>query len=282
MSGVEKWTRRYHLERLALDAQRLEESLELDEDSPYCARLETARLPDGNLLNIKDPAVDLFLRLVRQLNHMSVDCPLDLMMNLKYTFLGVGKIKVGSHFHLIDPLFALANEPDGWKELDRLIEYVSGASMTDRARKLDQQFKISSQDPATEDEARFSIGFKFSEPVANKVVFGSKSEFVMEFLDDVLAAAGAENRERRQRGEVWLLERDRKICVIPFEAKAVTAYFPGGVPQQYHDPSTMLYNWSKIDWHVRDHRLMSLLAQAVPEEARNMVKGRYLEDELGM
>lgn len=282
MSGVEKWARRYHLERLALDAKRLEDKLDIDEGSPYGAHLEVAILPDGHALNLEDPAISLFMRLLRALNHLSVETPYDVMTNLKFAFHGVGKIKVGSHFHIIDPLFDLRKEPDGWRELDRLIEYVSGTSMSERAQKLQHQHRFSAEDPATEDVARFSIGFRFTSLIADKVAFGSKPEFALSFLDDVLIAAGAENHDRRERGEAWLFDGDRKICVMPFRAKQVTAYFPGGVAQEYHDASTMLYDWSKVDWIVRDTKMMNLLAQAVPEEARSLIKGRYLEDDLGM
>lgn len=282
MSGVEKWVRRYHLERLANDAARLDNKLTVHIESPHCKSLESARLPDGKLLNLDDPAVSLFMQLVRQLNGLRVETPSALMKTMKLAFLGAGKIKIGSHFHIINPLFALRKELDGWKELDRLVAYVSGASMTDRARKLDQQFKYSSEDLATENEARFSIGIRFKDWQIDTVAFGSKLEYVLGFMDDVLNAAGAENHERCESGQVLIIEGGRKICVIPLQAKEVTAFYPDGVAKDYRDPSTMLYDWSNIDWQVRDHKLMNMLAQAAPEEARNLMKGRYLEDELGM
>jgi hypothetical protein len=283
--GMESWVRRYHMERLAKDAHKTIDNLVLDleANSAYCVDLGLAKLPDGRNLNFQDPALAKFMQFVRALTHTRVECLLDVEDALRSTFLGPGKnIRFyGTAFAFAERIFDFQKAEGGWDELDRLIHYISGKSMTERASHIHRQIRYCPEDPGLGGNVTFTLEYEFfaSRVIADKVVFGSKPQYVLAFLADALQFAQRTSLESGLgTGFMRLMNGEKRIFSIPIRKKVVIA----DLVNPASDPTFLVYDWRGVEWHVRDPEMMSLLAKAVPESCCGLIKGRYLEDDLGM
>lgn len=279
MVGVDRWIRRFHMEKLMRDTYKFDDMLEVEADSEYLKDLSIAKMDDGRVLDFDDPALTVFVQMIDALTIDVVESLKIIIGAIKHSGLLSGQRRLEDNFHLVDKLFELRKD-GGWAELDRLIERVSGESMTVRVSRVESWVRYAQDDPGLGGDTCCTLGFKFGGQLYDSVAFGSKPEYVLRFLDDLQQCAGAMNDEGRSSGEAVLMDGKRILCTIPLKAREFSVNTPGNV-LNYYDPKTMAFEWSKVAWQAKDPALMALLAEATPA-ARVAVKSRYLEEELGM
>lgn len=283
VSGIENWTYRYFMECLitAIGENCISE-IEACTARGFYKDLDEVVLGDGKPLNVQDPALSLLVQYLDATTSRSIDSIADIIDGLTSNFRLGTQPRVSGKFGMIHALFDLRNE-GGWCELDRLVTDLALQSFSSIVDALSPSIRYSQDDPGLGGEKCYVLGFSEKNGKKTKVAFGSAPEHVLGFILEATTLAGnAFLSDKRERNTIWLHNGREAVFTIPLEPRLpVTVFSPDG-EKNYSDFSELSVKWRAVQWARRDVEVMQALASVVPKEAGHAVKGKYLEDDLGL
>jgi hypothetical protein len=263
-----------------------------DEDTKNCGGFFEPMVNvkiDGKPINTRDPALQKFMKALG----MSLDDNFKNLFNIETklnTWLSKRFLGPGTHESpLLDDLFALRSTESGWSELDRVLNHLAGVTFSqvvDNAQPLHD-----ADDPGLHGALCYSVVVNTSNSdrlrrrKACKAV-ASTPERIVELVFAAIQAiqndfikAGAlggmssilPKTAERNLGEPFFIEV-KKNGRTQWGASVVDAKESGYV----------VIDWASLDVHVEDMDMLKALLTLVPEEAKLLVKGRFLQGQLGL
>jgi hypothetical protein len=247
----------------------------------YYETLSHVVLDDYHGIKLKDPA----LRFLFQVAGLEGD-----LKNFDIDAFAKGLVKeAGRKFHapgvagykpqetkVIDRLLAYREKKDGWRELDRLYKHITGRKLSEIVDAA--TFIHDKKDPGLGGDVCFSLGydlgFEFSggyfQPsemyAARHVAMASTPQILLKLERAAHKVANKQISGRRGYDEsvdfLQIYKNNEKVCFISIEEGVI--------------------NWSKITWLQSDDEIMQAINKVAPKAQGLEMKGKYLDDALGL
>ena len=290
---MQRWMNWLHIKNLVEDLEDggLQDP-EFRKSRQMFRSIHMATLDDGARINLADPAVSLFLKMI-DVDPDDFEVSLaDAVRKLEVWYLinlnkpGIGGYDVPD----LDELVNLRLEPNGWTELDRVIKQISEESLSAKVDRLESSLILSPDDPGLNGPMVYSLNLSMSWDGSNcreNVALASSPAEVLNLVDKVLEAQG---KSYLQYGydsmspapeSLYLKRGDDLLFMAP--VKPVFVSQPVGDDYHtYDDHSKPFVDWSQVDWRKHDREMFRALINYVPKPLAHKVKGTFLSDELGM
>lgn len=287
MAKVENWTQRYFLERFVFEiGESISSDINERADKGLYKDLAEVVLTDGQPLNLDDPALLALIKFLDVTGFRTVENLQEICDGLRDNFQNepTALRLVSGNPEMIDAIFAL-KDTGGWGELDRISLHLIGKSLTDLVDAIQPTLRFNPDDPGLGGGTCYMIGHDSQNAPYPKVAFGSSPEYVLGFLQDAAHMAGdAFKKDDRPRTYLSFRRNRTNIFSIPLLPAKISVYAPhaGGGAMDYLDYSSPQIQWADVVWNEHDLATMKKLAQVAPENVRHLIKGAYLQDDLGM
>lgn len=244
---------------------------------------------DGKPINTRDPALQKFMKALG----MNLDDNFKNLFNIETklnTWVSKRFLAPGTHESpLLDDLFALRSTESGWSELDRVFNHLAGVTFSqvvDNLKPLHDE-----DDPGLHGALCYSVVVhtsnrdqvrrrKACEAVASTperivdLVFSAiqaiQDDFIKSEALDCTSSILPKTAERNL-GEPFFIDV-KKNGRTQWGASVVDAKASGFVA----------VDWASLDVQVEDMDMLKALLTLVPEEAKLLVKGRFLQRQLGL
>jgi hypothetical protein len=243
---------------------------------------------DGRSIDLHDPAFLKFLKTIgisQDDNWKSIyNIQTKLNSWVLQRFRGPGTLP-GSN---LDELFELRTSGEGWKELDFVFKYMTGMTFSE----VWDNTKIlhDSEDPGLHGDVCYSVMVRIFNTHSKASIIqieavASSQERIVPLA--ILAAAAVQQRFDwarldDDRPEFYLVSKlghaepiridIRKNGHTQFAVPVRDLAFPGAID----------LDWRSIDVQVEDMDMLKALLKVVPDEAKQQVKGKFLQNQLGM
>jgi hypothetical protein len=286
MNGPENWTRQYLMERLI-------EILEYSSRSPEAVlrhggrSLSDLALHGGGTLNLQDPAVMSLIEYASSAGQRNVRTVGDLFDVLKRGFLFVTDGKPKRPIDSLHRMFDLQRV--GWNELDRLIRTLTRehVSFSDIVNPIQASFRLCPDDHGLDGDTCYALGYSVKLKHLEKVAFGSSPAFALKFIDDAIRAAeSSHRRDNLIRSELALAVNGKGLFRVPLLPRVTVRGYQcsrwGAMSSQSENYADLTADWANVQWKDSRDDLMKILVNALPARDGHVVKGRFLEDDLGM
>ncbi|MBI6882736.1 hypothetical protein [Pseudomonas putida] len=253
---------------------------------PMYDPLSSMILEDGHPINLKDPAVGRFLKL---LNVDSKD-PQD---NLKYVSerfsrwhsTCLEKPGIAAYGSVeFDHLMSFRSVENGWLELDRVIKELTGSTLTRIADTTQDSVLFNLEDPGLDGKVCYTLnlllGYSQGEFREHKA-WGSSAKGVLDHIEAILASEGDRylkyGYDSMSPGPVavYIKRNDATQLLIPVKPSKSP---DGG----FDDHSRPVLDLERLNWHRPNRELLTALLDYVPNEAAKRIKGDYVGMELGI
>lgn len=173
----------------------------------------------------------------------------------------------------LDELFELRSSSNGWRELDRFFVHLTGKTLSgivDNHRILHD-----ADDPGLHGSVCYSAVVHTSgeNRIKRRKVFKALASSCERIVPLVVASAQALQTDfaKGESDEPFLVEikknGQRQLSVSVIDSK---------------EPGKVDIDWTSIDVDVEDMAMLKALLSIVPEPARLLVKGRFLQGQLGL
>jgi hypothetical protein len=247
----------------------------------YHERFDRLVLDDYHLVNLKDPAMRFLFKFAGLEGELKL---FDMDAFVK------GFTKMSSrHFHApgvagyepretkeIDRLLAYRDKRDGWRELDRFFKHLAGKKLSEI---LDAAtFVYDKKDPGLGGNVCFSLGYDLAynlddEGMQPSNVYGSRHlalastpQILLKLEKTTRNIGNKKLRERTGYDEsvdfLQIYKNNEKVCFISIDDGEI--------------------NWSKISWLQSDDEVMQAINKVAPKAQSLKMKGKYLDDALGL
>lgn len=286
LSKIESWLNRHFLTMFVktVSARHPADHTDLRKNLGYFSDLDQLSLDGGGRLDTSGPAFFKILQFLDGTGSRTIETLDDLVRGLQAVLLPAWVKPVPERSQeLINEFFRMRATGE-WAEWDRLALHILGEPMGDFVDQQAALIRYSDADLEAGGEQMFSVGFSHPGTTAQLVAFGSTPTHALSFFEDVVNIAGENmNAAERVMGcEIWLRRNNKLVFEMPLdgigsvcedsaEFKMIVAYSPSDSPQ-----------WGKIDWCMQNRSVMKALAEVAPEKARGLIKGDFLENDLGM
>lgn len=253
---------------------------------PMYEPLSSVSLEDGHPINLEDPAVARFLKL------LNVD-PKDPQDNLKYVSerfsrwhsTCLEKPGIAAYGSVeFDHLMSFRSVENGWLELDRVIKEFTGSTLTSIAARAQDSVLLSPEDPGLDGKVCYSLnlllGFNQGEFREHKAL-ASSAKGVLDHIEAILASEGERylkyGYDNLSPGPtaVYIKRNDVTQLLIPVKSSKSP---DGG----FDDHSRPLLDLKRLNWHRPNRELLTALLDCVPQETAKRIKGDYVGMELGI
>lgn len=287
-NAIDQWLIQYMMERLTDILQASSHGPDTTVRMFGHRDLTNIDLLCGRKLNIADPAVAHLINYVRAASESS-RITLDAMMKvLQGDFLVVTDGRPKRPIDDLRRMFDL-RQAGQWGELDNFIRTVTRQrqSLSEIIGPMVDSFRVDPQDFALGEKECFVVGHYVTGRNYEKVAFGSSPEVVLRYVDDAIQDAGhAYKRDSLVRSWLALLRNEQILFCTPLLPKLTTTKYPcpykGFTISTNKNHALLAADWANTKWYDQDPRLMGALANALPRCERALLKGRYLEDDLGI
>lgn len=284
---IQDWQLQYLFERLANILETSKRGPDTFQRMFGHRQLSKLILQDGVALNHEDEAIQHLISYAYAASSRAILTLDDLHSALLMMFLGGGDGKPVVPLGDLHRLYAMKDK-GGWTELDRLISSLTRyhTSFSEIIDPMIASFRTDPRDDGLVDGDFYALGCLVQGQPLEKVAFGTKAEFVLRFIDDVIQFAGDSHaRDSLIRSQLILTRNGEPLFAVPLITKTFST-------EELEQPQTgfavrcgyrfLTAYWPDLQWLVRDPEVMKALAAAVPAKSRSMLKGRYLAEDLGL
>lgn len=242
-------------------------------------RCELSRLVlhDGGPLNLQDPAIKHLIDYADSAGAKSTITLNDLFGVLVAGFPSDGDGWPKAPIDDIHKLYALKGAGE-WTEIDRLVRALTRYqnSFSEIIDPMIASFRSDPRDDGLAHDGFYALGTVVSGQSTEKVAFGTRPEYVLRFIDDVLQFAGDSHaRDRLVRSQLVMTRDGDVLFSVPLQPKQKACAERTGY--RY-----LVAWWSEIQWLVRDTKVLRALAAELPAHVSVKPKARFLEEDLGM
>jgi hypothetical protein len=253
--------------------------------------IDDVRLGDGSLINLKDRATELLFKVVKFDPYQRFTDLTDFKKEFRVWAvshsLGPGTYKDS----WLEELYSLKQSPGGWDQLDQLVFGLIGTSFSQVVEDL--RVFHPSDDPGLHGNECLSVSLQVvSHELTNSFsvipwkAMASTLDLVLPFVDDVVAAQSlqhwnlvalgsksdypsySERVARARPSEITVSHNGRSVLVVPIPK------VENGQPFQP--------DWAKTRFFSKSRATIESVIAVAPASAANLLKGRLLEDELGL
>lgn len=253
--------------------------------------IHKAVMADGNPINLDDPAVALFFKMI-EVTPTSDTTLADAVRSLEvWHLINLNKPGIGSYDSPdLEELVNLRLVPNGWAELDRVIKQISEQTLSSRVSWYDSNVLLNPDDPGLHGPKVYSLNLSMSWDGSNcreNLALASSPAEVLNLIDKVLEAQGKSylkygyDSMSSVPASLYLKRGDDLVLMAPVKPLLVTE--PDGDDLNFYDDhSRPFVDWSQVDWRKYDREVFRALINYVPKPLVHQVKGTFLSDELGM
>lgn len=288
LSKVENWLNRHFMTMFVktVNSRHPADNTDLRKNLGYFCDLDLLQLDDGKVLGTSGTALFKILQFLDMAGDRSIETLDDLTRGLHALLLPAWQKKISeSNQELLNEFFRMRATGE-WAEWDRLALHILGESMGDFVDKQAALIRYSEDDPEAGGEQLFTVEFSHSSKTGQIVAFGSTPEYALAHFEDIMliAGEGLKTAPNIGHGDLLIRKNFKWIAEIPLkvdyllsenewtgELSAVTLSKPDALPQ-----------WGKIDWLVQDKAVMKALVDVAPDDSKSLIKGGFLENDLGM
>lgn len=247
----------------------------------YHASFTNLVLDDYHGVNLKDPALRYLFKIAGlegELKFFDMD---DFVKSLTK--------RSSRHFHApgvagyepretkeIDRLMAYREKKDGWRELDRFYKHLTGKKLSEI---IDEAtFVHDKKDPGLGGDVCFSLGYDLGYNlddeglmpsgvyVTRHLALASTPQLLLKLEKTARSIGNTKLRDRTGYDEsvdfLQIYKNNEKVCDIAVENEAI--------------------NCTKITWHQGDDEVMMAINKLAPKAQGLKMKGKYLDDALGL
>lgn len=282
MTPVESLLCRHGLHRFSNQVRRIHTNMSSDSlrDRGFKGELDELVLSDGRRLNRYDPAVLQLIKVIDGSHKLEIRTLNDLLRGLHDGIRPAWHNDIApEHHEEIDELFAM-KASGGWGELDRLSCFVLGEPMTMFVDREASRIGHDVNDQSLGGSTLYVLAIQSLKRVTTPVAFGSTAVHALNFLGDLEAYAG--DSLKGEEGFIQLRKNKNVVFEIPFKPLSREATNNYGVYLQPFYSMEKSVGWKEVDWLVDDPLAMKALAAVAPNEVKHVIKGRFLQDGLGM
>lgn len=291
--SIQRWENWLYMLRLK---QSLEDGGLADPDwqqpRNFLKPIAEAVLEDGDLIDFEDEAVSHFLKM------------LDINLSSPQMCLAVLFQRIGSNFFLkylhqglhgydsapMDRLMEFRDQSDGWTQLDRVVNQISGQTLSSLVDRSKGSFLTHPDDHGLGGKTCFSLGVltyydgSDSKPYQ---ALASEPKYAMALIEQVLAGFDRTSDPwdygYKKPSQIWIELNGKSLCTLSLKCTSGSELaYEGVVDKEGHTCFSVTEPvWPEFSWQKHDLRLMNAFANAAPAEAKRYIKGKYLTDELG-
>lgn len=288
MSKVENWLNRHFMTMFVktVNSRHPADHTDLRKNLGYLCDLDMLQLDDGKVLNTSGPAFFKILQFLDMTGDRTIETLDDLIRGLYALLLPAWQKQISESSQGILNEFFRMRATGEWAEWDRLAWHILGEPMGTFIDKQAALIRYSEDDLEAGGEQMFTVEFSHSSMIGQLVAFGSTLDYALAHFEDIMliAGEGLKTAPNIGHGDLLIKKNNKWIAKIPLkvdyflsenewtsELTADILSAPDAWPQ-----------WGKIDWLVQDKAVMKALVDIVPDESKHLIKGRFLENDLGM
>lgn len=293
---MQRWMNWLHITNLVEDLQ--DDGLQqpdYQQERGMFKPLKSVVLTDGDPINLEDQAVAHFLKMIE----VDVDDP---ESNLKHvtwrlqTWMLINLKKPGIHGYEskdLDDLMALRSMQNGWRELDRIINQVSGRTFTSKVDRANESIIFSSQDDGLGGDSYYAISLLHSssaESNRDHVAFASTSAIALGLIDEVLKREGmryalyGDGFTTTAPDSFHLTKNNAIQFSVPIKPAVVHETDPEDRMEITirNDYTNLHADWSSTHWYKHDREILKSISAVLPKMVSSLIKGSFLGEELGI
>jgi hypothetical protein len=255
--------------------------------------IDKAVMEDGQRIDVEDPAVALFLKIL-DLDTCYQYMTLEDMSRRVFTYYLMKFQRPGLHGYdssEMDHLMAIGEQPGGWHQLDRVIQQISAETFSSLVQRSRDALITHPEDPGLGGSTCYSLGIMTYYDGADarpNVALASEPKYVMALIDQVLStfdhASDPWDCDYKKFTCLWVELNGTSVFTLPLACTSGNDLPYEGVVDKFGRTtfSVTTPRWKDLTWNKSDLKLMTAFANAAPAEARRFLKGNFLTDELGV
>jgi hypothetical protein len=268
----------------------------------FLGHLPDVVLNDGRTINLADPAVAHFLSMIFDLDTLN-----DFNLSLNKMVKGILQT-FNADYHApglhgydsfdLDKLIAFREVPDGWVEMDRLINQLSGRTFSALIERSQSRILTHSEDKGLGGNTCFKISLEMEVDDAEAGPayddlripadgFTSDPRYIMALIDQVIhreATTVPPEFDYKMPIAVRVKKNNKTLFEMPLKTSSWSALPDKGfVDQQGRACHSVIEpQWREITWATEDVKLMKIIADTAPADCKKHIKGSYLVEAMGL
>lgn len=273
-----------------------------EESQAFLTPMVNLVLNDGQKIDLGDPAVAHFLSMLFITSVLSANeqCLKNINMRIaerlspQYSRPGIH----GYDSSDLDTLMAFRQVPDGWVELDRLINQLSGRTFSALVERNKDSFLTHPEDQGLGGNTCFRISLELevddtqAGPAYDDIRtpasgFASDPRYIMALIDQVIhreAITAPPEFDYKKPIAVKVQKNNKTLFELPLKTISWSELPEKGFVD--HEGRTchsvIEPQWRDFTWLTDDVRLMKVIADTAPDESKRHVKGSFLAEGMGL
>lgn len=256
--------------------------------------IDEAVMEDGGTIDMDDPAVALFFKMIGVDNPSSVDLG-DAVRKLEVWYLtnlkkpGIG----GYESSELAELMTLRLAPNGWAEIDRLFRQIAEEDLSAKLDTITKDLLLSKDDPGLHGSVVYSLDYLVmndSSVFDEDKAYASSAAIAVSLTDTLMELEGQRYLKygayhdggKYSLAGVYLKRNGEPMLLVPVVPEKTWRMVKDGSMKPEYDYSKVHLDWASVSWIKHDRSLMKEVAASLPRRLSSLVKGAFLSDELGM
>jgi hypothetical protein len=253
--------------------------------------LRYAKCEDGAPVDMTDPVIDQFLKAIGSLTNSKTATFGDIKIDLRQWLIKRDKGPVTYDLPLLDAVFATGAEEGGWRNLDAILKHMCGSTLSEVVAST--QVMHDPEDPGLHGDVCYGLdlevaSFEFTNMSAfsyRRAMASSLDRLlplVMRDVGELMARAKKHQSAVESEGASYEQKIERAHPSVVHITKngvqllSVDMLWPAG------DTPEASIDWGKASFKASDRYIIESLRQIAPSSAISKLKGRFLEDGLGL